>query len=90
MPVLPHKIRACVTTQVLTPNIAVVLQEKNKLASLEATTDRHVEKLLHMTICHMEKILHMKDFSPQAPLVVLVTNIMYNDHDDYNDHDKSG
>ena len=37
----------------------------------------HVEKLLHMTICHMEKILHMTDFSPQAPLVVFVTNIRY-------------
>ena len=38
----------------------------------------HVEKLLHMTICHMEKKkIHMTDFSPQAPLVVLVINIRY-------------
>ena len=32
-----------------------------------------------MTICHMEKFLHMTDFSQQAPLVMLVTNIRYAD-----------
>ena len=37
----------------------------------------HVVKLLHMTIGHMEKFLHMTDFSQQAPLVMLVTNIRY-------------
>ena len=37
----------------------------------------HVEKLLHMTICHMENFLHVTDFSPQVPLVVLLTNIRY-------------
>ena len=39
----------------------------------------HMEKLLHMKICHMEKFLHMTDFSPQPPVVVLVTNIRYED-----------
>ena len=63
----------------ISPHTHILLQNhvESFLYVIDFLHISHVEKLLHMTICRMEKFIHMTDFSPQAPLVVLVTNIRY-------------